>query len=233
VLCVNYNFVQAGFCPEICVEELACGHKCSIKCHLGKDHNTKCGETVSSPCPLHPQKLICHKIYPILNQTRIASTSSLAFALSKKTFQPASLKSLLSSYKCPLLVDLLLPCSHVRKLACSDKSKIDCGDVSWPSCDEPAIAPFTYPTCKHQISNIECWQNEEYELGKQSPPPCSKKIQFKPRTCSHSIEISCSQEKDYAERHRCTIFVSLPLPRCCHQTKMPCFEAIKLKAWQG
>lgn len=55
--------VETARCPEVCGEELECGHVCEQDCHSKKSHNhINCGKPCSRSCPEgHPCPKRCNE----------------------------------------------------------------------------------------------------------------------------------------------------------------------------
>ena len=52
-----------------------------------------------------------------------------------------TIQAALSSYRCPIKVKLLLPCSHEPEMACAEEEEIQSGFRPMPRCDKKAHTP--------------------------------------------------------------------------------------------
>ncbi|GMF43657.1 unnamed protein product [Phytophthora fragariaefolia] len=206
--------LKLGFCTVVCSEELSCSHKCNLMCHwphIGK-HNKNCAVEVESPCQRHPRVLKCSVM------TASAGKMSVVEALRR--------------YQCDIGVDVSLPCGHERKMTCHAYSEIEAGRATWPVCNKTAIAPYVFEECKH-ILTCTCSEFDRYSKG--SAPSCSEKVEYTP-PCQHTVPLLCHDRQDYVSQARrlvCKEKVKVSLPRCGHETVVPCPTAEMLKQWMG
>ncbi|TDH66050.1 hypothetical protein CCR75_007122 [Bremia lactucae] len=206
--------LKLGFCTVVCSTRLSCSHECGLLCHWPQVsmHNTKCNVEVQSRCSRHPQILKCSTV------TALAG--------------PVDIDEALVKYQCPSHVDVAMPCGHRRAMKCYAHADIEAGRAKWPVCNKEAVAPYVYPICKH-IRKCTCSEFDRFSKG--HAPLCSEKVDFTP-PCDHIVTLLCHDRQEYIQQTRryvCQEKVNVSLPRCGHETTVPCPTAEALLLWTG
>lgn len=206
--------LKLNFCTIICEEKLACTHPCGQKCQWPQinQHKTKCDVQMDSPCLRHPRALKCSSICGATNVFEISHA--------------------LKVYRCDVLVDLQLPCTHAQKVSCYDEEAIVQGKFKWPACIERSITPYMYADCKH--SRI-CSCVEFHKYLTDQPPPCMEIGEYIP-SCGHTVSVKCYLRMQFLSDPSCFTckeHVKYRLPRCNHDAHVPCSATNVLARWSG
>ncbi|TYZ68458.1 hypothetical protein PybrP1_004317 [[Pythium] brassicae (nom. inval.)] len=206
--------LRLSFCTVVCSEALPCSHACGLPCHYPKvaTHNATCKVATESPCTRHPRTLACSYF------TTATQTHPIADALKR--------------YRCDVLVDAHLPCTHEQSLKCADTVDIAKGLLRWPQCKEKAIAPYMYPKCKH-LKSCSCVDYHRFMAG--GAPPCEKSEEYH-ALCGHRVAMPCHRRTEVVadpSKFVCKQSVVTQLPRCGHRVSVACPIAQSFELWTG
>lgn len=210
--------LKLGFCENVCEHVLPCGHPCSLKCHWpNKKHNSKCTIMLDSPCKRHPTKITCNDAF------RCAANAP------SSTMYP----DIMNYFQCPVEVSITLPCGHAIKRRCHVEKSIQEGSLSLPKCKQPSSTSYVFPSCGHEL-DVTCEQLENYTSNPQLVN-CVREVTYEP-SCGHAVLMPCHRKHDILagnEVYVCHKKVSVTLPRCGHQRKVPCPDSQAIASWSG
>jgi AAA domain len=210
--------VRTGFCTELCNQVLACGHECALQCHWPQSiHNNRCSQRLESPCTRHSHNLECW----------------MAFENAKSAPFGTQHHKIMQYFKCPVEVELLLPCDHKINLPCWKEKEIVNGQVSWPVCNLLSSKPFIFSRCGHS-RDVTCAELANYTAAPDSI--CCTAPGTYQSTCGHEHAMRCWEIELYANGSKvfdCRKSLEETLPRCGHRQRLLCAIASKLAGWSG
>ena len=80
-------------------------------------------------------------------------------------------------------------------MTCAEETAIVEKRASYPKCMEPALFPFVYPDCKHELQ-CKCFQVQEYLSNPTKVPTCRERMDYTP-VCGHIKQIDCYLKRQY------------------------------------
>ncbi len=120
----------------------------------------------------------------------------------------------LEHFKCDVIVDMQLPCSHTAKLLCFEENDISRGKKGFPRCNANSHVPFVYPNCFHELI-CKCWQAQDWAKNPSKVKACKQNVDYLP-DCSHDVSIECHLKQKYDKKEFefvCKKILDVTLPR--------------------
>ncbi|KAI9096945.1 hypothetical protein DFS34DRAFT_128949 [Phlyctochytrium arcticum] len=211
--------LKLGFCKTQCVAGLPCSHKCMMDCHWpNRVHNTNCQALLESPCVRHPCDISCVDLFKKVNRKPTAVFNA---------------EQALVAFRCDVQVIAQFPCTHQLAMKCADESVYASGGQSWPVCTQPALVPYIFPECQHELYG-PCAKITKLRNG-TSVAQCYENVTYL-APCGHTTQVKCYLHQGYLkhpESFQCPKRVSVRLPRCLHSETVSCPAALQIAKWSG
>ena len=192
-------------CSESCGDVLSCGHTCQRPCHVvdRRSHSNeyKCQERCSKLCGEgHPcQKACWERCYPC--EYEMAECQVLDCGHPGSKLCP----SVKAPKMCKVMIKVSLECGHVVDQECCKSGPTECVGNRCNfklKCGHPCDLSCHYPGVNH---NRKC----EFACS-------SKKTGCR---ANHACDKKCSEPCE-----KCTVILTLTLPKCGHQKQVECWE---------
>lgn len=214
----SHTDLKLGYCKEICQHKLTCGHECSLPCHWpSKNHRQHCSVEMDSLCTIHPRKVVCHS----------------AFLHSRGAPQSTKCTEIMQFYQCPVVCSVTLPCCHTIDKPCHEERLILKGKQPMPPCNKRSPTPYTFPSCGHSKS-VTCAELLSYTAD-PARVRCEEDDVYTP-PCGHDKAMKCWKKTSIEANKKsfaCDQARLVQLPRCGHETKIPCSTADMVEKWSG